>query len=332
MADEDFGGEGGGEPEVKQPEAPAKPEVSVEPVDPVSHDDVFDDNYETAENHPGSDAHAGTEMPKELQERATEYGFTEEDVKSFGSPENLERALQAFDRRMMRTPAAAQAQQQSQQTQQVQQTMPNMNRQQQQAVQQAQLMQAYVLQELSKVEKNIEPENYGALKNVFGRMASTIDAILGQVVPTMVTLQSTTANLQSAEQTRIEVKNEQEFDSGLDELPDAYNDLVGKTGKLREGSDQWKMREEIWGMVPVLIHRYQQQGVRVPSVSVLAQRAAQVVCADKTRELARNELNSQNAQRRGQSLGRPRGQPGTSRKGSALAEVLGRLHSQGEFE
>jgi hypothetical protein len=175
------------------------------------------------------------------------------------------------------------------------------------------------------------------LEKAFRALASRIDGIIQhvdqRVAPFVNQLHQTTTRITQENQAALERQTEAEFDEALDGLGEQYKPLLGTLKDRKAGTPQYKLAAEIWDTLPVLIQNYQAKGIRFPGMKELTRRAVAVVCADRTHELVRNEINGQIQGRRANAIGRPRqgAQQAVAKPMQHLREALAKIKGRGDY-
>lgn len=115
--------------------------------------------------------------------------------------------------------------------------------------------------------------------------------------------------LQQAEQLRMAESTTNRFDDALNELPDEFEDILGK-GRLAElkrtNPDAVKNREQVFTHVQILRNGYKASGVDVPPEKELIKRAVNSLFSDQVNTNARKHVRNELKKTGSQGLSRPR--------------------------
>lgn len=115
--------------------------------------------------------------------------------------------------------------------------------------------------------------------------------------------------LQQAEKLRMAEEHTNRFDDALNELPDEYEEFLGK-GRLAElkktNPESVKNREQVFTQVQVLRNGYKSSGMDVPSEKKLIEQAVKSLFADQVNTNARKQVRNELKKTGSQGLSRPR--------------------------
>jgi hypothetical protein len=232
-----------------------------------------------------TDANSGG-LDEDLKQRASEYGFSEEDLAGMDA-KTVEAAIGAVDRRLARG--------------QEPQAQPPVQAQAQAAAAQAQQIKELILE----LPDDIDPSIVKALKTLqtgFNEQAKQLQQALGLAT----NHQQAVAYLSQESFNRQQEQVESQFDKTLDNLGEDYKAVLGVTAEIKPGSPQFKQREEIWNTTRALLAGYQVNGIRNPGFAEVTRRAVGAVLGGRGIEIARNKLNKEVQARRSQAIARPR--------------------------
>lgn len=276
-------GDGGGAEE----DAPPDADDNYGPQD----DTVIGDESDSGPAPVEGDAQAAevpTFTPEHL-EIAKQFGFTEEGVKAFGSPElfvsAMHKILDARDK-MVQAQLGAQGK------------PPDGQQQQLPPGAQGDDIPAFELKFENK--EMLDPE---LVANVEG-INNHYHALFKQVRDAMQTMQSQIAPLR-------ELQFANDFDDALSGLPDEYSGILGKGTyrSLKKSSPEFRARQQVIGKMQELAEGAARMGRQLPLLPELCAQAVQALYAGKAREnqntKARQELNGKLKNRASQIIGRP---------------------------
>lgn len=233
-----------------------------------------------------------------LLKRAESYGFTKEDAEAFGSPEALQSAMTAFDRRVSN---------EVRQSRQPAEQKPAEKPQEQPAQAQAQpaaQVEAFDLDKLMPAEKY--DEDFRA------PIKAVVDTFRGEIAQLRQQNQALTGWIQQQQQQAVL----NQFDTAIQSL--GHKDLYGEGSvqQLDPNSPQYKAVQQVWEQANILADAYAAKGITIPSVEEMVRRAERIVHGDtltkKARESAVAEVTQKVQKRNGQSL-----LPPTQRRASA---------------
>ncbi len=115
--------------------------------------------------------------------------------------------------------------------------------------------------------------------------------------------------LQQAEKLRMVEEHTNRFDDALNELPDEYEEFLGK-GRWAElkktNPDSVKNREQVFTQVQILRNGYKASGMDVPPEKKLIEQAVKALFADQVNTNARKQVRNELKKTGSQGLSRPR--------------------------
>ncbi len=141
-------------------------------------------------------------------------------------------------------------------------------------------------------------------------------------------LRRSVQGLQGRDQEREAVRIEADFDTGVADLGEAYESLLGKgpTRQLNQSSAEYKKRSEIGTKMRILHNGYQSAGGRAPSMSELFGEAARIVLGSQSETIARETISGEIKKRKDQVISKP-----SARQGKALTGMDAAVREFDEF-
>ena len=247
-----------------------------------------------------------------LKQEAAFYGFTETEAKAFGSPELLQAAMAALDRRMVRDlgqgqfdgrqqfagrefPAGQGAGQQRQDwnTPPAQPGFAQQQDRQQQAVPQK--------FDLSKYKDLFDEDT----TKVLGELHSSFQSDFARQQAVIEQLQSQLASMRDEVSASQGQRFEAETDAFFDSISKDYGDLFGK-GPIRELTpDLQRARQELVAYKTMLDQADWQMGRAPASHTVGMNRAIRALYGERQAQQIRNQVSQQVQARRSQGTARP---------------------------
>lgn len=247
-------------------------------------------------------------LNKGLLEDAAFYGFTEEDARSFESPERLSAAMAALDRRMLRDFGQPQQSFQGQAPQQAAGNFPAP----QQPVAPAPQVQAPSGFDLSKYKDLFDEDTHKVLNELhthtqaeLNRLQAAADARISEQ---QAAIEQMTQIVRHMEQQSV-IAQGQRFEADMDEqfesISKDYGDIFGK-GPIRELAPEIKgKRQELAAYMTQLEQIDLQVGRPPVPMKQNFQRALRVMYGDRQAKAIRNQVSQEIAARRTQQISRP---------------------------
>jgi hypothetical protein len=245
----------------------------------------------------------------ELLQRAEDAGFTAEDAKAFGSPENLARALAAQDRALallgrqelgMQSPEATPEQAKEPEKQEAQ-PAPDISG-------------------MEKFKIELDPDDYSeeltkavtGMNDHYDSIVREQGSLLKQIVPAILELHQELTQFTGHSQAEAVAQFEQELDTSFTTLGDEYKDKFG-AGPIRQldpNSSEYINRNKLVEEMNAIAAgeaRARPNGRPASSRSQLFQRALYSLYPDAIKSTVRKEILGKAQERNGQSLARPTG-------------------------
>lgn len=255
-----------------------------------TEDDASDtdgETEETAEESPVESA-GSNDISDELLDRATELGYTLDEIKGFRSEKSLEKEVSRVEKLQQRlqerqagkSPATAE-------TAPVEEPDPEPKWDE-------------------MIELGHDPDNVAIQKQLWQR-ATNAEAMVRQVF--------------QAEQDRALTAQSKRFDETLNKL-DGFAKILGngRKGEIQKGSPEHAAnRQTVFTTMQILKRGYEEAGVKVPAEAELIEAAAMASFPKHTQTTARDKLKSDIKKAGSQALSRPHSAGAKTLAGHALA-------------
>lgn len=279
-------------------------------------DEGADANQETG-NEAEGDTEQG-EFSADLLKEAQERGFSDDEAKSFGSPDNLQKAFQALDRQLASSKSAEADDGEGEDTQTGKQSGKEGSGDDTGSDEFPETYEPFTL-ELDEEE-------------VYPELAKPLNALTEHVNKALGAFHSQIDDLRTSVNARQAADFEGQMDNLFSGLGESFEDTFGKGAAqdLRKSdaeSPQLKARQDVVGEMDAIAEGSKRVGRSVPPISELFKRAVRSLHGDKYQDIAREELTTKLKERSGQAGQRPGGREPTGgtayeRAAKAVSEKL----------